>query len=127
MPSLPTVVLMVSVLLSAYTGPGVLENDLASLTRLLDTRQPLTDNELALFLSPARRPRVFTLEHPVLKPHLGRFRAFGNRPFAFPTWQCGTSGYGVTFIDFERRADEGGSRALTAEELALIASLSGGE
>lgn len=95
--------------------------DPALLARLLDTRQEAGDDELAVFLSPARRPRVFTLEHTAIKPHLSRFRVFGSRPFAFPAWQCGTSGYGVTFADFERRADEAGCRAFTPAELDLVA------
>lgn len=100
--------------------------DPALLARLLDTREPVSDEELAAFLSPGRRPRVFSLEHTTIKPHLGRFRTFGNRPFSFPAWQCGACGYGVTFADFERRADEGGCRAMTPSEIAFIASRAAG-
>jgi hypothetical protein len=61
-----------------------------------------------------------TFEHGVLKPRLGRFRKFGSRPFSFPPWRGSSFGYGVTFEDFERRADDGGSRGLTAEELSRL-------
>jgi hypothetical protein len=88
--------------------------------RFLDPAVPLTDAELGVFLGKGRRPKVVTVEHAAVRPHAGRFRRFGNRPFRFPTWQCGTCGYCVTFADFEQSADEGGARGLTPEELAAI-------
>lgn len=90
--------------------------------RILDTREPVTDDELAAVLSKGKRPRVFTLEDAAIRGHLHRLQRFGNRPFNFPAWQCGACGYGVTFADFERNANESGSRALAADELAVLAA-----
>jgi hypothetical protein len=88
--------------------------------KLLDTSAEITDLELGVFLGRGLRPKVTTIEHSVVKTHMPRFRRFGNRPFRFPTWQVGTCGYCVTFADFEKAADESGSRPLNAEELKAI-------
>ena len=88
--------------------------------RFLDASVPLTDDELEVFFSPDRKAKVVTLEHRDLKPHLGRFRRFGNRPFAHPPWRGSSFGYIFRIEDFERRADEAGSRSLTPDELARL-------
>ena len=90
--------------------------------RFFDGKVDLTDDELGVFLGKGRRPKVVTLEHTAARPHIGRFHRFARRPFRFPAWQCGTCGYCVTFADFERSVDEGGSRAMTPEELTMIGS-----
>jgi hypothetical protein len=90
------------------------------IARLLDTGAPLTDDELSVVFTKGKRPKAVTIEHTAVKAQTSRFRKFGNRPFHFPTWQVGWSGYCIKFEDFEQYADEGGSRALTAEELRMI-------
>lgn len=86
--------------------------------RLLSRPDSLSDDELATFFSRTRRARVTTIDHRDLKDHADRFRRVGNRPFAFPAWQGSSFSSCVTFADLERAADEAGSRALSAAELA---------
>ena len=94
--------------------------DPALVLRVLRGGPGVTDDEVATFFSPNKRARVTTIEHTAIRAHAGRFRKVGHRPFVFPTWQGSGFGYAVTFADFERAADDAGSRALTPEEVKAL-------
>lgn len=94
--------------------------EFAATRRLLDTSEAVSDDELRLFFGKNYRFRMCTFDHTSIQDQLHRLRKVGNRKFDWSKWRFGACGYGVTFADFEQHIDNGGSRGLSPEELAIV-------
>ncbi len=95
-------------------------NDSGLILKFLDTTQPISNQELATFFTKRHRARCVAVAHQAVKEEKARFHKFGSRPFDFRIWEGSSFGSCSTFACLETYADEGGSRAFSPSELAIL-------